>query len=330
MARQGIDARAHGAVNVKPKGQQHANHDARLQVGRKRQRQHERGQRHDAIVLLRLPGLHHRPHLDQSADRHDDDDRQGRLRQVVEQRRQQQQRQPNGGAGDHCGKAGDGAGLDVHRRTGERAGDGIALKAARREIAKALPDQFLVGVKALSRPHGHRLSDGYGFHETDQGNRDGDAQQLRGRRKVHLRPLEAGQPLRDAADHFAAGPLKPQAPRRQRRDSHRDEHVRQVRRMALDRHDHRQRQRGHADGGPVRRLQRRHRHLPDGVVVLLRRHGLDAEQLSELRRGNDDGGGIGEAEHHGVRQEGDHEAQADDAECQLHQPHQQRQGDRVA
>ena len=158
----------HQAEHQQGQREQHAHQDAHLQFGRQREGQQEGDHGHHAVVPVGLPGVDHRPDLDQAGHRHDDDHRQRSLRQVVEQGRQQQQRNGHGQHRDHRGEAGNAPRVEVHRRARKRAGNRVGLEDGAEDIAHALADQFTVGVQALPGSCRHRLGDGNGFHETDQ------------------------------------------------------------------------------------------------------------------------------------------------------------------
>ena len=97
-------------------------------------------------------------------------------------------------------------------------------------------------------------------------------------------------------------------------------------------HHHRQSENGHGQRRPMG-LRQEGEHFPhveqEGIAAALG----DAQQHVELRHGDDDGGGIHEAEDHRVRHEVDDGAEFDYSERELddadHQGEQQRQGDVV-
>ena len=64
-------------------------------------------------------------------------------------------------------------------------------------------------------------------------------------------------------------------------------------------------------------------------IMMLGRVDLDAEELGQLRGGDDDGGGVGESVDHRVRQEIDHQSQSQHAQRQLDRTDHEGQQDRV-
>ncbi len=134
----------------------------------------------------------------------------------------------------------------------------------------------------------------------------------------------------DLVEPYRAMLLEPHQPGQQGGDDHGDQHVGQPGVIAPDGVHGGEGEHGHAQGRPMGMLHGR----PDGVGheldVMLAGFGRDPEDLAELRGGDDDGGGVDETQHHGVRQEIQQHAQAEHAHGQLEQPDHQGQQQRVA
>ena len=64
-----------------------------------------------------------------------------------------------------------------------------------------------------------------------------------------------------------------------------------------------ERKHGHAKGWPVRMVRSRHDDVENELEVMPTGFRADPENLAQLRGGDDDGGGVDEALHHGMRQE---------------------------
>ncbi len=323
------EARPHGAIQVQSQGQQHADDDGLVQVRRHHQGQHEGDDGHPAVMGLDLHGVTDGGDLHQVGHRHHDHRRQGGLGQMVEQRGQEQQGDGHHGTGDHSGKAGAGTGGEVHRRAGKGSGHRVGLEQAGRDIGHTLAHQLLVGVQALTGLAGHGLGDGNGLHEADQGNGDGRGHQLAGHGPAELGDTETGQATGHHAHHRATRRLEAEQPGGQGGHHHRGQHTGDLRGVFLQQDHDGQGHDAHDQGEQVGILAGFHQHPPHGFIVMLGAFHADPEDLGKLRGGDDDGGAVGEAHHHGMGQEVHQHAEAEQPEHELEAPHHDGQQGRV-
>ena len=204
MARQNGHARAHRAVQVEQDRECSAQQHAVVDRGREQQRGEEGRPGRDAVVPVGAPGTVHRPEADQAGDRHHDHRREHRLRQVVEHRGQREQGHQHQHAGHHARHPGACAGADVHRRARERTHGREGLGKAARDVGKALPEEFLVGIDPLPGARRHRLADRHRFDESDQGHHECGAEQRAQGLPGKLRHCERRQSGRDHAHDLPA------------------------------------------------------------------------------------------------------------------------------
>ena len=94
------DHRPHVLVEEHQQAEDHAEHDALVQVGREPEGAEKTEDGDEAVVPLGPPGVEETGDVDQADDRHHDDRRQHRLGQVVEERGEEQQDQSDSGAGE--------------------------------------------------------------------------------------------------------------------------------------------------------------------------------------------------------------------------------------
>ena len=112
-------------------------------------------------------------------------------------------------------------------------------------------------------------------------------------------------------------------------DHHRDQHGRVFRFVVPHGPHGAQRDQGHAQRRPVRVLHRGPERVDHELVVVLALVRAHAEQLAQLRGRDDDGRGVDETDHHGVRQEVEQHTEPEHAQGQLEQPDHEGQQDGV-
>ena len=128
-------------------------------------------------------------------------------------------------------------------------------------------------------------------------------------------------------DRFNA--LKAHRPGEQCGDSHRDQYPRDAR-VGAAHYDHDgERPGGNEERRPMRLGRGRAHGVPNGLVMMCGLFAAYTEYFVELRGGDDDGGGIGETDNHRMRQEVHHDAEPQQAEAELKQADEQRQGDGI-
>jgi hypothetical protein len=126
--------------------------------------------------------------------------------------------------------------------------------------------------------------------------------------------------------------LEPKLPGRDRCHRNGDQHAGQAGRLLADHPDQDNRRRPHRQGWPMG-ITDQQGHAPDvGNEGLGTAHG-HTDQLIYLGQGNDDGGGIGEADNHRMGEEVHHHAELEHTQRELdhadQQGQQDRQGDEV-
>ena len=147
-----------------------------------------------------------------------------------------------------------------------------------------------------------------------------------------VRGILAGEPVRlgvgEVGEPRRAAALETARPARERGHRHRDQHRRQARRVAAQRQHQRERADADRERGQMR-VARLPQHGPGvGGETVAARPG-HAEQFVELGQRDDDGGGIGEADHHRVGQEVDDGAEPEQAHGQFHDADHERERDGV-
>jgi len=153
------------------------------------------GHREYPIIPLRFPGVDETGDIEQPDYRHHDHRRQDRLWQIVEQWGEEKQDHPNGNARENAGQPRYRAGLQVDRRSRERARNRKTLARRAENIGQPLTDQLLVRIEALSSLGRHGLGDGDGLHKTEQGNDGGDGQKMQYHLQIQPRDRERRQTL---------------------------------------------------------------------------------------------------------------------------------------
>jgi len=123
--------------------------------------------------------------------------------------------------------------------------------------------------------------------------------------------------------------LKANDPGEHRGHGHGNQHIRNAR-VHAPQHDHdAEGANGEDKRRPVNLLRGRNHRVPHGLIMMRGLFGTHTENLVELRGGDDDRGGVGEADDDRMRQEVHHHAQAQQAEAELEQADDQRQGDGI-
>ncbi len=132
--------------------------------------------------------------------------------QEEEQRREEQRDERDADRRERPGRGGLGAGLEVHHRPRQAAGDREAAREGRADVRSAERDQLLVGVDALPALGREGEGDRDRLHVADDRDQERGHEELRPERQVERRQGEAGQALGHLADDLDALLVQPDAP----------------------------------------------------------------------------------------------------------------------
>ena len=185
------DVRPRRGVEVEEDRQPHADQEARLDA--LHERDEDRGRHRREVGLRVVPGALEGAEKSTSDEDGDDDGRgQGRLRQEEEQRREEQRDERDADRRERSGGGGLGAGLEVHHRARQAAGDREAAREGRADVRGAERDQLLVGVDALAALGGEGEGDRDRLHVADDRDQQRGHEELRPERHVERRQRRAG------------------------------------------------------------------------------------------------------------------------------------------
>ncbi len=319
------DVRAGAAVQEHEDRHRDAGADADLDTDAQGQ-QHRRGDGREVGARV-APRLLQDREVDERQHRDHDRRRERRLRQVADQRSERDRGERKADGGVRPGRGRLGPGIEVHDRAREAARDREAARERGAEIGGAQPDELLIGVHALALLRRERVRHRDRLDEAD----DRDQQRGHEQRLHQLRCERRHRQRRQASRHVADDPhaalVEVQRPRqRGGRDDgeHRPrlgQHVGESRLQAAPQQQRLQtlpdpeQERGGGDADAERdRLDGAE--LPDersddaDEVVAAR---LDAEQVLQLARRDQDAGRGDEPRDDGVGQEARDEAEPGDA-----------------
>jgi hypothetical protein len=212
------------------------------------------------------------------------------------------------------------ASLDVGRGAGDGAGGGEAAEERGGDVGQALGDEFLVGIVAVVDLAVGDARREQRFDGAEQGDGDRRRDQLAEIMHRHVGEAEIRQLLRNAVEAAADGfdrqveseggqRADDQHHQRRRRPAQQREAIRQaVVGKQEDKAGAGQRQRWQVDGVGVGGQRLDAGEKLGGQVVY-----LQAEEILDLGEEDDDGDAVGEADHHGHRDEADQLPHARDA-----------------
>ena len=268
----------------------------------------------EEVALIRRPEVHKLAEIHEGGDGDDDDRREDGLGEVGEQRGEHEDGHDQTDGGDDGGERGLGARLVVHRRAAESSRHGHALEKRTRDVAQAEPEELASRRHLISLLLRDGLRDGERLEETDEGDAQRGADE-----GANLSPedtLGRGESRRHLSDNLDPLPGEVVVVRHEDPEDDEEERLGQalqgfVPLLRVPREDEREDGGERHHHGEAVRVAHLVEEALEDLVQLLAALKFQSEDVLELGRADDDGGGGRETGEHRMRQKPRDELEAE-------------------